>query len=265
MPNIFATEVYYHTSLLLLLVQKVLFENHFSGTKERMNPTITYIKELISDPRTRLWGGIVLVTVLLTSGLYFLSPHNQTLVTKKINPALLKVRPTDWVRGNPATAKATLIEYSDFQCPACGAYYGVLRQLETDLGKDIAVVYRHFPLLAIHQNAELGARAAEAAGAQGKFFEMHDMLFAEQKTWGEDTNAEALIVGYAQKLGLDVERFKTDLHSDTIKKKIDASVTEGNALDLKGTPSFFMNGTQIPPAKTYAEFKNSIVSVVYKQ
>lgn len=245
---------------------KRLYKGRFSGTKDSMNSFLLNAKNIILDPRTRLWAIIVIVSITLTAGLYFLSPKNQTLPTvKNADPSILSLKENDWVRGDSTKAKSVLIEYGDFQCPSCGVYYSVVKQLETDLGDDVAVVFRHFPLTAIHPNAQLAAQAAEAAGVQGKFFEMHDMLFTEQKVWSNESNAAEIFVGYAQKLGLNVDQFKTDLYSSAVKDKIAASVKDGGTLGLRGTPSFFLNGKELPQAKSYAEFKQSIVSQTYTQ
>lgn len=243
-----------------------LFLGHFSDTNEGMNSIVHTIQDLVADPQVRLWIGVVVASIGLTAGLYFFAPHAQTRPSSVIaDPTILAVKPGDWVRGNPETAKAILVEYSDFQCPACGVYHSILRQLESDMGADIAIVYRHFPLTAIHPNAETAARAAQAAGAQGKFFEMHDMLFTEQQTWSSEKDVANIFAGYAEKLGLDVARFKEDMDAPTTKDAVKNNMQEGTTLGLRGTPSFFLNGNSLPTTRTYAEFKTSIINTIYKQ
>jgi protein-disulfide isomerase len=114
-------------------------------------------------------------------------------------------------KGN-SESSVVLVEYSDFQCPACGAYYPLLKALVEEFGSEIRFVYRHFPL-AQHQHAELAGRAAEAAGKQGKFWEMHDLIFENQQSWTNLRNSEEVFTHYAVQLDLDMEKFKADLDS----------------------------------------------------
>lgn len=116
----------------------------------------------------------------------------------------LDIRDRDWIKGNESS-KVALIEYSDFQCPACAANYNLVKYLEGKYFSDIKFVYRHFPLQQ-HAQAIPAARAAEAAGAQGKFWEMHDKLFENQDKWADTTTAKDIFKGYAEELGLDMER-----------------------------------------------------------
>jgi len=160
---------------------------------------------------------------------------------------------TDWVKG-PAGAKTVLIEYSDFQCPACGSYHPILRKLLAEFGDRMRFAYRHFPLKQ-HPNAEPAARAAEAAGRQGKFWEMHDLLFEGQSTWSDLADAEGIFDGYARRLGLDLARFHADLNSAELRKTIEEDRRSGSRLNLPGTPSFFLNGTLILNPEGYDEFR----------
>lgn len=163
---------------------------------------------------------------------------------------------TDWIKGAPLTdSGVTLIEYSDFQCPACGAYYPLVKQIIKDF-PNLTVVYRHFPL-AQHGNARIAAQAAEAAGKQGKFWEMHDLLFDNQRFWSEEKNAESIFKTYAQKLALDMDKFKADFDSGEVKNKIEADVQSGTA-QINGTPTFFLNNQKIENPQSYEQFKKII-------
>ncbi len=183
------------------------------------------------------------------------------LASKKSGPQFAggTVKPadaSDWVKGAPlAEATVVLTEYSDFQCPACGAYYPMVKQLGKEF-KNLAIVYRHFPLPQ-HDNARPAAQAAEAAGKQGKFWEMHDMLFENQEFWSVSPNPEEAFNTYAEKLGLDMEKFKTDVKSATAKTKITSDYQSG-ASEVDGTPSFFLNNQKIKNPRTYEEFRNII-------
>lgn len=163
----------------------------------------------------------------------------------------------DQVKGN-STSSVTLIEYSDFECPACGSYYPILKQINEEFGDRIQFVYRHFPLSHIHRKAELAARAAEAAGRQDKFWEMHDKIFEGQSEWAGKGNADEIFIGYAESLNLDIEKFKSDWDLQEIKDKVNRDRQSGVRAGVNGTPSFFLNGERIQNPRGYEEFKNII-------
>jgi len=135
-----------------------------------------------------------------------------------------------------------LIEYSDFQCPACKAAAPAVKDLVENFGEQFVLEYRHFPLRQLHPNAQIGAQAAEAAAIQGKFWEMHDMLFEKQPEWGQSFNPERFFRGYAEELGLNVDRFRFDLESDEVKDRVNADLAEAQALGIPGTPGFVYDG-----------------------
>jgi protein-disulfide isomerase len=163
---------------------------------------------------------------------------------------------TDWTKGAPLKdAKVVLTEYGDFQCPACGAYYPIVKKIGSDF-KNLTIVFRNFPL-AQHNNARAAAQAAGAAGEQGKFWEMHDILYENQNFWAESPSAEAIFITYAQKLGLDLEKYKIDFNSAKIKTKITADY-QGGANSIDGTPTFFLNNKKIENPQTYEQFKSVI-------
>lgn len=143
------------------------------------------------------------------------------------------------------TKKVTLVEYGDYQCPACGAYYPIVKQVVEKYKNEIAFQFRNFPLQQIHQNARAGARAAEAADKQGKFWEMHDLLYEGQKSWESVSNPASTFEGYAQQLNLNLEKFKQDYQSSEINDIINADVAEGQRLEVNATPTFFLQGKKI--------------------
>ena len=145
------------------------------------------------------------------------------------------------IKGNEE-ADISLVEYSDFQCPACKQAYPVVEQIVENYGNQFSFEYRHYPLRSIHPNAQLAAQAAEAAGVQGKFWEMHDMLFDNQSEWSRSFNPTKNFKDYAEELGLNVDRFEFDLKSDEVIAKVDADEAEAQSLQLPGTPSFVVNG-----------------------
>lgn len=157
-------------------------------------------------------------------------------------PGLPPVTDADWTLGN-RSARLTILEYSDFQCPGCAAIAPVLSQLVAKYPNDILFVYRHFPLT-IHNLALLSAQAAEAAGLQGKFWEMHEILFANQGTWSVMTpaDAESWFTDQAAALGLDKAKFVTDMKSEAIVAKAAKAQTDGATMGLGGTPTVYING-----------------------
>ena len=142
----------------------------------------------------------------------------------------------DHIRGHP-DAPLTLVEYADFECPFCSRSTGVVRDLRARLGEDLRYVFRHLPLPDVHPRAEVAARAAEAAGAQGSFWQMHDLLFEHQ----DQLDPEDLL-GYAAHLGLDVEQFARDLGAEDVAIRIRDDVAGAEASGVRGTPTFFVNG-----------------------
>lgn len=166
----------------------------------------------------------------------------------------LTVMPEDQVRGS-SSAVLTLIEFSDFQCPACGSYYPLVKQLKTDFPNDLRVVYRHFPLTGIHKNAMTAAKASEAAARQGKFWEMHDKLFETQKSWSESITARDVFAGFATELGLNRDQFLKDMDSPEVQKRIQYGQDTGDALGVNATPTFYLNGNELQPPNSYEDFK----------
>ncbi len=138
-----------------------------------------------------------------------------------------------------------VIEFGDFQCPACASYHPLVKQLQEDYGDEISFQFRHFPLVSIHQNAMAAHRAAEAAGNQDKFWEMHDMLYERQKTWESSTNTSQIFEDYAAELGLNIDTYKQDVASSTINDVINADVKAAQALGATSTPTFVIDGKRL--------------------
>ena len=196
------------------------------------------------------WGAFVVIIGLIIWGM--IAAANKANRESAGIGSVDQVTDTDWVKGATST-DMTLIEYSDFQCPACGAYYPLVEKVFSDYSSKIRFVYRHFPLTQ-HPNAIPAAQAAEAAGMQGKFWDMYNQLFTTQESWATSTDPKAVFVGYAKTLGLDVEKFTSDYDLPSIKGKINMSVKDGLKAGVSSTPTFFLNGKKVSP-KTYEQFK----------
>jgi protein-disulfide isomerase len=209
---------------------------------------------------TKLFLGIIIGTIAIVGiGIALLSkPAGST----KVDSSLL-VR-ADSNKISTPSATVTLVEFSDFQCPACGAYYPVVTQVLKDFKKDITFVYRNFPLTDLHPNAQIAAQAAEAAGLQGKYWEMHDLLFTKQSDWSASTTARDIFAGYAQSLGMNVDQFKKDIDSDTVKNKVARDVADGQTLGITGTPTFFLDGVKLDNPATLADFEALIKAEIQK-
>lgn len=148
------------------------------------------------------------------------------------------------VKGNNSK-NVELVAYEDFQCPACGAFEPIVNEVVTKYIDEIQYRFRHFPIDTIHPNARAASRTAEAAGAQGKFFEMYDLLFSRQQQWSDSTSAKTIFESYARELNLDIEKFNEDFASETTNSTINADKQEGNDRGVSGTPTFFLNGVQL--------------------
>lgn len=145
-----------------------------------------------------------------------------------------------------SSANVRLVEFSDFQCPACKMAELAIKNVLLTYSDKIQFIYRHFPL-SQHANAKEAAYFAEAAGEQGKFWEMHDKLFETQAEWSKltDTDASAFFLDLVKQLGLDESKVKKALEENTFKSKIDSDVTEGQSLGVNSTPTFFVNGRKV--------------------
>ena len=157
----------------------------------------------------------------------------------------LAVAAADWTAGKTGST-VTLAEYSDFECPACAAWEPHLRSILHDYGDRILFVYRHFPL-SQHAYAELSARSAEAAGMQGKFWEMHDRIFDAHPEWAGQASARTAFSGLAEGLGLDRAQFERDWDSETVREAVRADFESGIRFDVNSTPTFFINGQKVEP------------------
>lgn len=195
------------------------------------------------------WKIIGIIVVILIAGSFYLA-------SKSSEGANEGVVLEPHIKGNPE-ATVTLTEYSDFQCPACGQFYPIVKEILEEFGDDLRFEYKHFPLVTIHRFAVPAAKAAEAAGQQGKFFEMHDKLFENQSTWSNAASPTIYFYQYAEELGLDMDTFKRQMRSSLIDDKIQAEFDEAREKGLTGTPSFFLNGTRMQFG-TFAEFRDAI-------
>lgn len=196
---------------------------------------------------------LIVVVFLIAKGGYKKSEDTAERANTTQSSAL-EIRANDWVLGT-STAKVTIVEYLDFECEACGAYYPITTKIKEEYKDDVRLVIRYFPLPG-HKNSRTAAYAVESAGKQGKFFEMYNILFAKQSEWGEQQMAnQDQFEKYALEAGVNIEQWKKDVTSDEVKNRVEESYKEAVSLNLQGTPSFFLNGKRIQNPKGYESFK----------
>ena len=153
----------------------------------------------------------------------------------------------------PKDAKVTIVEWSDFQCPFCGRVTPTLARIHQEYGDQVQIAFKHLPLASIHPQAAAAHAAAEAAHRQGKFWEMHDQIFAKQREM-----SPAKFVEYARALDLDMDQFQEDVASAEVKQRIDGDLRTASRLGVSSTPSFFVNGRYIAGAQPFDTFKRMI-------
>jgi protein-disulfide isomerase len=167
------------------------------------------------------------------------------------------------VRGNP-DAPVTLEEFGDFQCPPCGQFASFAEQLLNEYNSRLRIIFRNFPLPA-HEHAREAALAAEAAGFQGKFWEMHDTLYREQSAWSKAPNARELFESYAGTLGLDMDEFKKDMDSDKARERVDSDHALGDSLGITVTPTLFINNRPVEPQQKNPEGVRAAISAALNE
>jgi Na+/H+ antiporter NhaA len=206
--------------------------------------SLAFSGERLEEAKLGVLASAVLATLLawlLFKGLKLLSEQGRARqlvgTTEDIIDLTAAVDPErDHMRG-PQDAPVSLVEYGDFECPYCGQAEPVVRELLSDFGEDVGFVFRHLPLTDVHPHGQQAAEASEAAAAQGKFWEMHDLLLANQ-----DALETKDLVGYAERLGLDVERFKDELRRRVHAPRVAEDVADADASQVTGTPTFFIDG-----------------------
>jgi protein-disulfide isomerase len=224
---------------------------------------VTIMKEDASAKKTTVWF-VIGFLVVSTVGAIFAGVASNSFSPKQTAAISLLTTQvagaSDWTQGNK-DAKVTIIEYGDFQCPACGAYHPIVKQLMESYGDRVLFIFRNFPLYQVHDDAGIAAQAAEAAGIQGKYWEMYDLIYEKQATWSLlpfGIGVKQYFAGLASSLGLNIDKFNQDMDSDQVKNKIAADVTSGNAAQIDHTPTFFINQKGIENPQSYDDFKSII-------
>lgn len=170
--------------------------------------------------------------------------------------SLVTLTKTDHIQGDK-NAAIELVEYGDYQCPYCGQAYFIVKDIQKKLGKNLKFVFRNYPLEQLHPYAFHAAIAAETAGLQGKFWEMHDMLLENQRHLDDPS-----LIRYAKELGLDLKKFEQEFGDETTVQKIENDVNSGNRAGVEGTPTFFVNGKLYEGNWTGSEFLEDLKSLI---
>lgn len=203
------------------------------------------------ETKTLLILGIITLSVFVGGIFFFTKEDQEAPVSSSVDTSVL------YKSHNKQTSNQEkpiqIVEFGDFQCPACAGIHPSLKQVLADREQDVNFIFRHFPLPQ-HQNAIISSLAVEAAGEQGKYWEMYNKIFENQDIWSESNQAEDLFIGYAQELALDVEKFKSDLGKDELKSRINTDLADARTLNLDSTPTFFINGVKMNRPPSYSTF-----------
>ncbi len=199
----------------------------------------------------RFW---IIVSIILVVFVGFIIVNNKDKASAPESKT--KGQATNNVRGE---GPVTLVEYGDFQCPACAQYYPVIEEVFNKYSNDITFQFRNFPLVSIHPNAFAASRAGEAASKQGKFWEMYDKLYSNQTDWSANSKPMSNFEVYAKQIGLNVDTFKKDFSSSAVNNAIQADIAAGEKLKVQSTPSFILDGKLIKnPQPTLEAFSKII-------
>jgi protein-disulfide isomerase len=218
-----------------------------------MPSTMKKMSHFFKTPQGKFIASVAGVLVLLF-GYYFYATSGDAQA-----PAVQEVTLSekDHVKGNK-DAVLTLVEFGDFQCPACAAFEPLVQQVMADNKDILKFSFKHFPLMQIHKNALLAALASEAAAQQGKFWEMHDLLYEKQEEWSGTLTSREYFIRYANTLELDIAKFTKDLENKDLEAKVLAELREGVRLGVQGTPMFFLNGKKLEGVRDLASFNKAI-------
>ncbi|RSN61262.1 disulfide bond formation protein DsbA [Amycolatopsis sp. WAC 04182] len=197
----------------------------------------------------------VVAALLVVTNLGEDAPSGQAIDAPPVVPASILVRPDSHRLSDPAGSKVTVVEFLDLECEACGAAFPGVERLRAEYGDRVTFVLRYFPIPS-HQNAELAARAVEAAGKQGKLEPMYRLMFEKQPEWGDQqVSHRGTFLGFARELGLDLQAFETALDDPVTLGRVLADRTDGANIGVEGTPTFFVNGVKFPGSPSYQGLK----------
>ncbi len=210
----------------------------------------------------KTWGIFIVIVIAIVSGMIYMSMQDKLDLSDIDKQAASEIFTAEGRNGNIGDhvfgnkdAKVLIIEYGDYQCPGCATTAPVVRAVAKKYEDSTALIFRNWPIPSLHPNGRAASAAAEAAGLQGKIWEMHDLLFATQKSWQSASVSErsTLFADYASQIGINVDKFNKDSASEAVAKKIDFDTALGKIKGVTGTPALFVNGKQIESASVLEE------------
>lgn len=212
---------------------------------------------MTQEAKVILGIGAVTLAIVISAAFFLSKPNQESSVSA--DPKVFVREDSHSYAPNPA--KVTIVEFGDYQCPACAvaepAVKEVILKYTPRKSEQVNFVFRNFPLTQ-HKHSLIAAEAAEAAGEQGKFWEMHDKLYESQSAWAESNNPLELFVSYAKALELNTDKFKQAIESNKFANKIQQDQSDGNTLGVNSTPTFFMNGKRLEGVPSFENFKSKI-------
>ena len=210
--------------------------------------------------------GILATVILIVGGVFLMTRGGNSSSGSGISSEILVpsgsyvlggIENGEYLASNPSS-KVTLVEFGDYECPACVVYHPFVKQVLTEFPGKVNYVFRNYPL-SYHQKALVASYVVEAAGLQNKFWQMHDKVYESSEEWVNSANTEETLLEYAKELGLDSEKLKSDMESDSIKNKIKSDMNDGDLVKLDSTPTFYVNGVKMESLKgNYSDFKSII-------
>ena len=221
----------------------------------------------------RTWAVFIVIVVAVIGGMVYMARQDKLDVSDVGKDKAAGVLAAEDRNGNieehvlgKKDAKLIIVEYGDYQCPGCSTAAPKAKAVAEKYKDNVALIFRNFPIATIHPNARAAAAAAEAAGFQGKFWEMHDLIYANQDTWSQaSTNDRTeIFLGYARQLGLKEERFKEELSDARITKKINFDVAIARTQGVTGTPTFYINGELVEATNDADYLENAVKEALKK-
>jgi|KBSMisStandDraft_5_1062788.scaffolds.fasta_scaffold166573_3 protein-disulfide isomerase len=205
---------------------------------------------------------VIVLAVVLAAGIAVYWSRQSSASATGSSTTSIDVNPGGGhVRGK-ATAPVTLVEFGDFECPSCGFYFPIVEEVLRRYPDKVKLEFHHYPLIQMHAHALAAAMAAEAAADQGKYWEMHDLLYKNQSQWARNPNPEAQFLAYAADLRLDANKFMRSLKSPDVEKRILEDIQRGSAAKVDGTPTFFVNGQPMKPLPTGVDEFAALINAV---
>ncbi len=228
------------------------------------------MKDFIQRNKVFLIVSLVTIAVII-GGIFLMGGSENSDSSSTINSSILVpegvYKTSGFVDGSylPASSSATvtLVEFGDYQCPACGVYAPYVKDVLTEFAGKVTYVFRNYPLPQ-HKNGPISSYAVEAAGIQGKYWEMQEKMYSTQSQWSDVSDPTDLFIGYAKELGLDTEKFLTDMGSQKVKDIVSKDTNDGNRVRLSETPTFYINGAKVKLSGSPDQLKDLVRGEIAK-